>query len=71
MCCRTHARRVGEEATTPGELDLAGVSIQAKRGEVTAIVGAVGSGKTTLISAVVGDLLPISGKVCSSVSLFE
>ena len=45
------------------ELDLSAVTFAAKRGQVTAIVGAVGSGKTTLISAVIGDLLPNAGTV--------
>jgi ABC-type multidrug transport system fused ATPase/permease subunit len=51
------------------QLDLSEVSFQAKRGEVTAIVGAVGSGKTTLISAVVGDLLPNAGTVKTAATI--
>lgn len=55
----------GEEA----EPELSGVTFQAQRGKVTAIVGAVGSGKSTIISAVVGDLVPISGTVRSAESI--
>ncbi|MHB8687278.1 MAG: ABC transporter ATP-binding protein [Candidatus Dormibacteria bacterium] len=39
------------------------VDVQAKKGEVTVIVGLNGSGKSTLLKAIAGVLTPISGKV--------
>lgn len=43
---------------------LRGVSLQARRGQITAIVGDNGSGKTTLIKILSGNLRPDSGKIC-------
>ncbi|HVW29747.1 MAG TPA: ABC transporter ATP-binding protein [Polyangiaceae bacterium] len=46
-----------------GERDvLGGVSMQARFGEVTAIVGPNGSGKTTLLKAIAG-LVPFAGRI--------
>jgi ABC-type Mn2+/Zn2+ transport system ATPase subunit len=39
------------------------VSLAVRRGAVTVLVGAVGSGKSTVCSAVVGELLPRAGTV--------
>lgn len=44
-------------------LDLSNVNLSAHKGTLTAIVGRVGSGKSTLISAILGDNFKISGKL--------
>jgi ABC-type multidrug transport system fused ATPase/permease subunit len=49
--------------------DLRDVSMTVRRGTVTAVVGPVGSGKSTLISAVVGELVPKAGTVRSAKTL--
>ena len=40
-----------------------GVNVQARRGEITVILGGSGCGKTTLLRHIVGLLTPISGRV--------
>jgi iron complex transport system ATP-binding protein len=40
-----------------------GISLDAKRGEITAVVGPNGSGKSTLVRALVGRIKPLSGMV--------
>ncbi|OPZ71707.1 MAG: Energy-coupling factor transporter ATP-binding protein EcfA2 [Firmicutes bacterium ADurb.Bin456] len=51
-------------AGTPFEITaLAGISLKIKRGEFYAIVGATGSGKSTLVQHFNGLLTPASGKV--------
>ena len=47
----------------PNERGVRDVSFSAKRGEIVAITGAVGSGKTTLVRALLGLLPPDSGVV--------
>lgn len=42
---------------------LQGISIQAKRGKITTILGANGVGKSTLLKAIYGFLSPASGRV--------
>src|ERR1700689_645253 len=42
---------------------LWGLSLKARRGELTAIVGANGAGKTTTLRAVAGTIAPWRGKV--------
>ena len=42
---------------------LDGVSVQARRGEITVILGGSGCGKTTLLRHIVGLLSPASGRV--------
>ncbi|KAI8366373.1 multi drug resistance-associated protein MRP [Choanephora cucurbitarum] len=42
---------------------LSNISLQVKKGQVTAIVGRVGSGKSSLISALLGDTVKVSGDV--------
>ena len=42
---------------------LWGLSLQARRGKLTAIVGANGAGKTTTLRAVAGTLTPWGGRV--------
>lgn len=44
-------QRVFEEAAT-----LKGISLQVQRGELVAIVGAVGSGKSSLLLALLGEM---------------
>lgn len=46
-----------------GKLALDGVSIQAERGRVAAVVGGDGSGRTTLLRCLAGTLAPSSGRV--------
>ena len=42
---------------------LSGISVEVRRGEKIAVVGAVGSGKTTLVKMIAGILPPTSGEV--------
>lgn len=46
-----------------GRQVLHGVSLVARPGDITAIVGPNGSGKTTLLRALTGELAPMSGQV--------
>jgi len=50
-------------AYTPGEPVLAGLSMTAPAGRLTAVLGPNGSGKTTLLKVLVGLLAPSSGQV--------
>lgn len=50
-------------AYTLGKPVLHGISFEAKRGTVTALVGSSGSGKSTIISLLCGFHAPISGQV--------
>lgn len=50
---------------------LEGLSFEVKKGEFTAIVGTVGSGKSSLLASVLGELRRISGKVCDLFRLFQ
>lgn len=45
------------------KLTLKNINLQVKQGQLIAVVGSVGSGKSSLISAVLGDMEKISGRV--------
>lgn len=49
-----------------GHQVLEDVNFEIKKGELAAIVGTVGSGKSSLLAAVLGELRKTSGKVCIS-----
>ncbi|KAH8581949.1 ABC transporter family [Cryptosporidium sp. chipmunk genotype I] len=46
-----------------GNLMLKNVSFEVKSGEIVAIIGSIGSGKTGLLSAIIGEISPCSGQV--------
>ncbi|KAK8509837.1 hypothetical protein V6N12_001909 [Hibiscus sabdariffa] len=46
-----------------GELVLKNINLEIKKGELAAIVGTVGSGKSSLLASVLGEMHKISGKV--------
>ncbi|KAI4301402.1 hypothetical protein L6164_034685 [Bauhinia variegata] len=46
-----------------GERDLKNINLQIKKGELTAVVGTVGSGKSSLLASILGEMHRISGKV--------
>nr|KYP51015.1 ABC transporter C family member 4 [Cajanus cajan] len=50
--------------------DLKNINLEIKKGELTAIVGTVGSGKSSLLASILGEMRKISGKVrvCGSVA---
>ncbi|CAJ1877943.1 unnamed protein product [Sphenostylis stenocarpa] len=50
--------------------DLKDINLEIKKGNVSAIVGTVGSGKSSLLASILGELRKISGKVrvCGSVA---
>jgi len=72
-----HVRAAGKRATTttaPSKGDasdtvLRDVSFTAAAGTLTGIVGAVGSGKTTLIMGLIGELEPVTGAIACHKSL--
>ena len=41
---------------------LKNIDLKVKKGELVFIVGKIGSGKSSLLSALIGDLLPVSQK---------
>ena len=45
------------------------INLEVKRGELVAIVGHVGAGKTSLISALIGELNKVKGQVNIKVSI--
>jgi len=49
---------------------LKGINLRVKDGQLVAVVGAVGSGKSSLLSAILGEMIKTNGKVkrkvCSS-----
>ena len=64
--CDLQWRQPDDDEEGENKMDLKGVSVQVKRGTVTAVVGAVGSGKSTFCSAAVGELVPLVGSVRSA-----
>ncbi|XP_038682857.1 ABC transporter C family member 14-like [Tripterygium wilfordii] len=46
-----------------GEEVLKNISLKVKRGELTSIVGTVGSGKSSLLASILGEMHKVSGKV--------
>lgn len=46
-----------------GDYDLKGINLEIKKGDLTAIVGTVGSGKSSLLASVLGEMHKVSGKV--------
>ncbi|KAL8167765.1 hypothetical protein V2J09_009264 [Rumex salicifolius] len=46
-----------------GEAALKGINLEIKKGELAAIVGTVGSGKSSLLASILGEMHKISGKV--------
>ncbi|KAF7804851.1 ABC transporter C family member 4 [Senna tora] len=53
-----------------GEYDLKSINLEIKKGDLTAIVGTVGSGKSSLLASVLGEMHKVSGKVrvCGSIA---
>ena len=47
-----------------GEEVLKNLNLEIKKGELAAIVGTVGSGKSSLLAAILGEMHKIRGKVC-------
>ncbi|KAK9013565.1 hypothetical protein V6N11_041569 [Hibiscus sabdariffa] len=54
-----------------GELVLKNINLEIKKGELAAIVGTVGSGKSSLLASVLGEMHKISGKECVRGALKE
>ncbi|QHO54776.1 ABC transporter C family member [Arachis hypogaea] len=52
------------------EQDLKNINLEINKGELTAIVGTVGSGKSSLLASILGEMHRVSGKVkvCGSVA---
>uniref|UniRef100_A0A0E0KN69 ABC transporter C family member 13 n=1 Tax=Oryza punctata TaxID=4537 RepID=A0A0E0KN69_ORYPU len=51
------------EETPVLETVLKGINIEVRRGELAAVVGTVGSGKSSLLSCIMGEMDKVSGKV--------
>jgi len=54
-----------------GDTTLTDLNIAVKRGQLIAVVGIVGSGKSSLLSALLGDMKKLSGNASVSVSLTQ
>jgi ABC-type multidrug transport system fused ATPase/permease subunit len=52
-----------EEKVIPVASHLTNLNIQIKKGDLVAVVGAVGSGKSSLLNAMIGEMKCISGRV--------
>ncbi|KAA0044372.1 ABC transporter C family member 14-like [Cucumis melo var. makuwa] len=48
---------------TNGEIVLHDINLKIKKGELTAVVGTVGSGKSSLLASILGEMQKLSGKV--------
>ncbi|KAF7804848.1 ABC transporter C family member 4 [Senna tora] len=46
-----------------GDYDLKNINLEIKKGDLTAIVGTVGSGKSSLLASILGEMHRVSGKV--------
>jgi ABC-type multidrug transport system fused ATPase/permease subunit len=51
------------EETPVLETVLKGINMEVRRGEIAAVVGTVGSGKSSLLSCIMGEMDKVSGKV--------
>ncbi|BFZ56150.1 ATP-binding cassette transporter yor1 [Savitreella phatthalungensis] len=58
-----------ESARGPVSFGLSNLNLSIKRGELVAIVGAVGSGKSSILSALVGEMRRVNGKITLDGSL--
>lgn len=63
-------KKKAEEKKKQNKLDniicLKGIDLQIKKGELVIIIGKVGSGKSSLLSTLIGDLLPVSQRQIDS-----
>ncbi|KAJ3122380.1 hypothetical protein HK100_012023 [Physocladia obscura] len=55
-----------KEISVPQVSSLKDINLKIKKGELVAIVGAVGSGKSSLLNALIGEMKIVSGKVTFS-----
>lgn len=51
------------------DVTLRDINLEVKKGSLIAVVGTVGSGKTSLLSAILGEMQKISGRINTYVSL--
>lgn len=58
-----HVECHGLHFARPGKIILNGVDLAIERGKITAILGPSGTGKTTLLKLIGGELQPDSGKI--------
>ncbi|GAV28858.1 hypothetical protein PMKS-002336 [Pichia membranifaciens] len=56
-------RSLSDEGTCKQTFDLYGINLQIKHGEFIVITGAIGSGKSSLLAAINGNMTRISGEV--------
>jgi ABC-type branched-subunit amino acid transport system ATPase component len=50
------------------ETVLKGIDVEVRKGELVAVVGMVGSGKSSLLSCIMGEMHKLSGKVSAPTS---
>jgi ABC-type multidrug transport system fused ATPase/permease subunit len=53
------------------ETVLKGINMKVRRGELAAVVGTVGSGKSSLLSCIMGEMDKVSGKVSQCYCLYK
>jgi ATP-binding cassette subfamily C (CFTR/MRP) protein 2 len=54
-----------------GEEVLKNLNLEIKKGELAAIVGTVGSGKSSLLASILGEMHKITGKVCLLCTIYQ
>ena len=63
---RAKEERRTEQRQLESILTLKGINLSIKKGQLVFIVGKIASGKSSLLSAIIGDLLPVSNRLINS-----
>jgi ATP-binding cassette subfamily C (CFTR/MRP) protein 1 len=56
-----------DEETEAGKEVLRGIDLEIRSGKLAAVVGMVGSGKSSLLGCILGEMRKVSGKVCTTI----
>lgn len=52
-----------DDDDSKGDYDLKNININIKKSDLTAIVGTIGSGKSSLLASILGEMHKVTGKV--------